>query len=172
MAVDIQYQISATANFIVSVIANYASKTNGSVAVVSNLFDLWNQSSQDSQKPMWYVCYAGETPWSSDSNISALTHRVSRSWIVRVKQGRGFASNRGDTLSNPVGNAGLFYNVVEHTRDLLRSMLGVSQDAGIDYEGIKPVRLGDQVIDCYDISFSVKADMPNILPQPDDSLTN
>ncbi len=116
---------------------------------------------------MLYVCYMGETPWSSNPNLSALTHRVSRDWCVRVKQGRGYAATRGDTLSKPVGNSGLFYDVVEHTRDLIRAMFGISEDNGVDYAGIKPVRLGDQVIDCYDIFFATKNDLPNILTTPD-----
>ena len=116
---------------------------------------------------MLYVCYMGETPWSSSSNIAALTHRVSRDWCVRIKQGRGYAANRGDTLSKPVGNSGLFYDVVEHTRDLIRAMQGISQDFGNDYAGIKPVRLGDQVIDCYDIFFSTKNDLCAIIQTPD-----
>ncbi len=161
------YQISAQANFIVETLYDYATSRAGSVVVAINVQDLWQQSFQSSQKTIWYVCYAGETPWSSNANISALTHRVSRDWIVRVKQGRGYTANRGDTLSQNVGNAGPFYNAVEHTRDLLRAMFGVSEDFGVDFQGIKPVRLGDMVIDCYDITFSTKNDLPLILTQPE-----
>jgi len=168
VSVDIQNQISAQANFIAGELLEYAQKSGGDCQVVSSPHELWMQSAQDSQRPMFYVCYMGETPWSSDSNISALTHRVSREWCVRVKQGRGFAANRGATLSKPVGNAGLFYNVVEHTRDLIRAMLGISEDYGNDYAGIKPVRLGDQIIDCFDVFFSTKNDLPTIVLTQDE----
>lgn len=163
-----QKQISAQANFIADTIEDSLG-TSGIAQVVHNLQDLWMQSSQSSQKTICFICYAGETPWSSNNNISALTHRVSRNWIVRVKQGRGFSQVRGDTLSKSVGNSGLFYDVVEHIRDLIRSMLGISEDNGNDYQGIKPVRLGNDVIDCYDILFSTKNDLCTILTTPEES---
>ena len=157
-----QSQISQQLAFIVETLQIYISETLfGAVEIASNVEYLWRQSAQDSQRPMLYVCYAGETPWSSNANISALTHRVSRDFIIRVKQGRGFASTRGDTVPQ-------FTVIVEKIRDTIRSMLGISEDAGIDYGGIKPVRLGDKIIDCYDISFSCKNDLPTILATPDE----
>ena len=111
---------------------------------------------------MVFVCFSGETPWTSNQNIGALTHRTSREFIVRVKQGRGLTPVRGSTAYS-------FIPIVEEVRDTIRSMLGISMDAGVDYSGTKYVRLGSQVIDCYDITFSCKADMPTIIATPDDS---
>jgi hypothetical protein len=128
---------------------------SGNVAVVSNLLDLWNQSQQNSQSPMAFVCYMGETPWSGGGNVAAITHRVRREWVIRVKQGRGYTSNRGKTVLQ-------FVDIVELVRDTIRAMFGVSEDYGVDFSGIKPVRLGDQVIDCYDVAFSTMNDLPPI----------
>ncbi len=154
--------ISAQLNIIVNVLQTWAVQYNATVIPVSNVQDLWSQSSQTSQKPTVYVCFSGETPWSSNANISALTHRTSREFIVRVKQGRGFTAVRGETVYS-------FVTIVEQVRDTIRSMLGISQDFGVDYAGTKYVRLGSQVIDAYDLTFSVKADCPQIIQTPDDS---
>lgn len=158
---DVQKQISAQLAFIADDLNVWAQANGGSAIVVSNLQDLWAQSSQSSQKPLIYVFYAGEDPWG-DFKTAAVTHRVKRNWVVRVKQGRGFTSPRGTTVLT-------FADSVEHIRDMIRAMLGISEDNGNDYAGIKPVRLGDQVIDCYDISFSTMNDLPTILETPDDN---
>lgn len=168
MAASAQFQISAQANFIAGELLAWAQTMGGDAQVVSNLKDLWMQASQSSQKPIIYVCYGGETAWSSNSNISALTHRVSRNWIVAVKRGRGFVAQRGSTLSNQIGNAVPFYDAVEHIRDLCRAMLGISQDMGNDFAAIKPMSMGAQVIDAYTIEFSVKSDLPTIVMTTDE----
>lgn len=154
--------IAAQLNIIVQVLQTWGVQYNATVIPCSNVQDMWSQSSQTSQKPTLYVCFTGETPWTSNQNIGALTHRTSREFIVRVKQGRGFTSVRGQTVAP-------FVTIVEQVRDTIRSMLGISMDAGVDYSGTKYVRLGGEVIDCYDITFSAKGDCPQIIAIPDDS---
>lgn len=133
---------------------------DGACVMVSNTREMWQLASNDSQKPIIYVCWGGEDPWSSNANISAVTHRVNRSWILGVKQGRGFKSNRGESLKG-------FIPFVEQVRDTMRSMLGISEDFGNDYSGIKPWSQGSLVIDGYLITFGTKNDLPNILLTPD-----
>lgn len=164
---DYENQISDIANFIAGELLTYAQSLAGDCQIVFNPQDLWMQSAQDSQRPMLYICWMGCTPWSSNANISAATHRVSNDWCVRVKQGRGFSAQRGSTLSKPVGNAGNFYNVVSMVANKCRAMLGITQDTIIDFKGIKPVKLGGQIIDCFDVEFSTKNDLPTIINQPD-----
>ena len=154
--------IAAQLGIIVQVLQTWGVQYNATVIPCSNVQDMWSQSSQTSQKPTLFVAFSGETPWSSNANISALTHRVNREWIVRVKQGRGFTSPRGTTVLE-------FVAIVEQVRDTLRTMLGISAQFAIDYHGTKYVRLGGQIIDCYDITFAVKTDLPQILQTPDDS---
>jgi hypothetical protein len=133
----------------------------GDCVMVSNLRDLWEQASQNTEQPLVYVCYNGESEWSSNLNISALTHRVKRSWIVAVKEGRGHDEDRGQSLAR-------FLPFVEQVRDTIRSMLGVSQDLGVDFHSIKPMSQGSQAMDCYAIEFSTQADLPPILTEPED----
>jgi hypothetical protein len=166
--VNVQTQISAQANFIADTLLEWAQANGGDCQVVHTKEDEWMQPSQSSQKPIIYVFCDGEDRWSSNDNISALTHRVSRNWIIRVKRGRGFTRIRGDTISKTVGNAIPFTDAVEHIRDMCRAMLGISEDAGNDYKGWKYVRLGTQVMDCADLFFSTKNDLPNIVMTPDE----
>ena len=169
--VNQQFQISAQANFIAGELDEWAQTMAGTAQVVWTVDELWAQSSQSSQKPIIYVCPSGETPWSSNSQISAATHRVDRDWTIRIKRGRGFTCVRGNTLTQTVGNTPPFTDVVEHVRDMCRAMLGITQATLIDYKGWKPVRLTGQTMGCVDIFFSCKCDLPTILSTPDDSTT-
>jgi hypothetical protein len=160
-AVNVQSQIMSQLEYISDTLDAWAQEYGGKCVIVSNLQDLWEQSSQSSQKPLLFLCWAGEEPLGDDLTRD-LTHRVKRSWIVRVKQGRGFYSVRGQSVLQ-------FSTAVETVRDKIRAMLGISEFYGNAYSGSKLVRLGDQVIDCYDISFSTYNDLPQILMSPDNS---
>ncbi|MDE2097602.1 MAG: hypothetical protein KGL39_10175 [Patescibacteria group bacterium] len=166
MPVDVLHQISAQANFIQSVLYDYASSNGGDCQVVSNMKDMWMQANQSSQKPTIYITWIGESPWSSNANISAVTHRVSRDWKVGIKRGRGFQPIRGTTLSKTTSVIP-FFDVVEDVRDLIRSELGISEDAGIDDVKVSEWQLGGLVMDGKLISFTTKNDLPTILNQPD-----
>ena len=151
---DSQHQISAQLEFIKDALVRYVQKNGGAAAITANVQDLWLQSSQNNQTPTIFVCYDGEDPWG-DFNTRANTHRVKRNFIVRVKKGRGWTADRGQTFLQ-------FSDVLEDVRDLLRSMLGITEDQAIDYSGMKPVRLGNTTIDCEDITFSTMNDLPTI----------
>lgn len=132
----------------------------GDCVMASNLRDMWEQASQNTEQPLVYVCYGGESAWSSNPNISAVTYRVSRNWIIGIKQGRGHDQDRGESLVR-------FLPFVEQVRDTIRSMMGISEDIGNDFASIKPWSQGSQVIDGYILEFSTKNDLPPILTTPD-----
>lgn len=159
--VDVRHQISAQANYIVSVLSTYATANGGQCQQVPTMRDMWMQAYQSSQKPMIYVTYTGEQPWSSSTMIAALTHRVTRHWVVGIKRGRGFQPVRGATLTTTTSVIP-FFDVVEDVRDLIRSTLGISEDNGIDDLKITEWQLGTQVMDGKLISFTTKNDLPNI----------
>lgn len=153
---DAKSQIIPQMEFIRSALLTLVNGVNGQCVMVSNLREMWEQASQDSQRPLVYVCYGGEVPWSSSGNLSAVTHRVSRSWIIGVKQGRGYNQERGQSLAE-------FLPFVEQVRDAMRAMLGISEDIGNDYASLKPWALGTQVVDGYLMEFTTKNDLPTIL---------
>lgn len=161
MPVSAKHQISAIATFIRDHLLLWAQDKAGTCVIVHSLTELWEQAAQSSQKPILYVCYAGETPWG-EYNTRALTGRVKRNWIVVLKFGRGLTVNRGDTLNKGSQNAAPFYDWVDEVRDQIRSMLGISEDYGIDFNGIEPMKLAGQLLDAYQISFSTQNDLPKI----------
>jgi len=90
-------------------------------------------------------------------------HREDRAWKIAVIRGRGFNANRGDSLSQQVGNAEPFLDSVEAVRDLFRSMPNISAEAPTpDYSGIIPMQLGSLVLD----GFIIEATTANDIPSP------
>ena len=164
------HQISAQANYIAQVLNDYAKDNGGQCQVVSNMRDMWNQASQNSQIPMIYVTWTGESPWSSSKNLAALTHRVSRDWTVGIKRGRGFTAVRGDTLSKTTSTIP-FFDVVEDVRDIIRSQLGISEDLGQDDIRAKEWQLGNVIMDGKLITFTTKNDLPPIQNTIDAEIT-
>lgn len=150
-------------------VLNGWSMANGYQAVfkiVSNLQDLWAQSLQNSQSPMGFVFFEGETARGSFAEL-APWHRVDREFVVRLKKGRGYLVERGDSVANDGSGEISFVSILEQVRDKIRCILSISEELpSIDYRGIKSVRLGDQVIDAYDIRFTTANDIPIILTQP------
>jgi hypothetical protein len=160
-------QISYQANIIANQLNVWAQARGGTAVVVSNLRDLWQQAAQSSQKPIIYVCYMGENPRGS-FQLASITHRVDRQWTVCIKRGRGFTAVRGDTLSTTT-SVDPFYDNAEEARDLIRVLLGISEEFPLDYKGMKPMQLGGQVIDAYLIEFSTANDLPEVVLTLSDS---
>ncbi len=161
MSLPAPIKISDQSNQIQVVLGTWATPRGGVASVVSNLREMWNQASQSSQKPRILICYNGESS-RGDFSVANRNHRVDREWQIAVTRGRGFSANRGDSLSETVGNAEPFYDSVETIRDMFRTMIGISEEIPIDYRDIKPMQLGDLVIDGYVIKATTANDIPGI----------
>jgi hypothetical protein len=171
MALLAPIAISEQARQIAAVLEPYATASGGFAGVVSNLQMLWAQASMDSEKPRLLICYNGENS-RGDFSVANRLHRVDRQWVVAVTRGRGWRSNRGASLYQTTGNADPFYDVVEEVRELLREMLGISEEFPIDFKRISPMSSGNKALDSYAIEFSTANDIPAILMRPDDRPTN
>lgn len=155
--------ISNQAGQIQAVLDGWAAPKGGSAQVASNLTDKWLQSYQSSQKPLILITYTGEQS-RGDFSVANRNHRVDRSWSVLIKRGRGFSANRGDSLNKTVGSIEPFYDSVEAIRELLRCMVGISEEIPIDYKSIRPIgQSGGEIIDSYVIEFSTANDIPAIM---------
>jgi hypothetical protein len=139
----------------------WASPLGGTAVAVPNLKELWNQASMSSQKPRLLICYMGEKIRGPFADAS-VAGRVDRQWTVAITRGRGFASMRGDTLKQQVGNVEAFADSVEACRDLIRNLEGVSQEWPMEYKSIKPMQLGNLVVDGYLIEFSTANDLDKL----------
>jgi hypothetical protein len=159
MANTYPIRISDQATILQSVLADWATQKGGSATVVSNLRDLWEQSTLQSQVPRILICFNGCRSRGAFSVANAL-HREDRDWIVAVTRGRGFNAVRGDSLNKPVQNAEPFYDSVETVRDIIRGIQNLSAEAPtVDYKGISPMQMGNLVVDGYQISFSTANDI-------------
>ena len=153
--------ISNQAGQIALVLQGYAQSAGGVADVVSNLRDLWFQASQSSQKPRILICYNGESA-RGDFSVANYNHRVDRQWIVAVTRGRGWLANRGDSLYKTTTQDPL-YDVVEEVRELLRCMIGISEEFPIDFKRISPMNSQNKALDAYAIEFSTANDIPEII---------
>jgi len=142
-------------------VQEWAEENGGTVLITSNLRDLWAKASQSSQKPCLLICFTGERA-RGPFGTAAVSHRVDRSWTVAVVRGRGFASTRGDTLTQSVGNVDPFYDALESVRDLLRNASELTAEDVVDYKSIRPMQLGTLIIDGYLIEFTTANDLAKV----------
>jgi hypothetical protein len=155
--------ISEEAALIEAALQPLVTSYGGTAAVVSNLRDLWNQSSMDSQVPRILVCYNGETARGTFSQVSPW-HRVDRNWTIAVTKGRGFYAARGAGLFDGTATEPPLYDVVETIREIIRGMQNISEETpGPDYRGIKPMQMGNIVVDGYTIEVTTANDIPSNL---------
>lgn len=164
MPLPVPPSISVQCQQIVDVLKPYATKSGGFADMASNLRDLWAQTSMASDRPRILVCYNGENI-RGDFSVAAFNHRVDRQWIVAVTRGRGWNANRGDSLYKTAGNADPFLDVVEEVRELIRTMIGISEEFPLDYKRISPMTSGNKALDSYAIEFSTANDIPAVLLQ-------
>ena len=159
--------ISEEANLLKDALDAWATLYGGEARVVSNLRDMWQQASTSSQTPNILICYNGEVSRGSFSQ-QAVWHRVDRQWLVAVTKGRGYYANRGDSLSDASATEMPLYDVIENVRDTIRGLLTISEETPtVDYKSIKPMQLGNLVVDGYQIEFSTANDIPsNLNTQP------
>jgi hypothetical protein len=141
------------------VLDDWADPRGGSAIPVSNMKELWNQAMMSSQKPRILICYMGEKT-RGPFGLAAIMGRLDQQWAVAVTRGRGFAATRGESLTKTVGNMDPFLLAVEQVRDLIRNINGVSMEQPVDYKAIKPMQMGQLVIDGYLIEFSTANDLP------------
>lgn len=167
MPLDAPIKISQQAKNLQAVLQQYAAQRGGMAVVASNLKELWEQASISNDQPRILICYDGEVARGDFASRSAL-NRVDRSWKVAVIRGRGFSSERGDSLIYGVVNAPPFYDVVEDVRDQIRSILNISEEFPVEFMAIRPLSQGTMILDAYTIEFTTANDIPAILiDEPD-----
>ena len=138
----------------------WAQNVGASVSWVANLRLFWEQAATRSDQPRVLFCYTGETARGPFSRAAA-THRVDRKFKCAVTRGRGYAANRGDTLTTTVGNADPFLDQVEYIRDYIRTIQNISVEYPLDYKNMVSFEFRrDLVMDGYIIEFSTAHDLP------------
>ena len=159
--------ISQIAVVLQDALETWAQPRGGIAVVASNVRDMWETAFKASDKPRIFIVYAGETIRGDFPEAAAL-HRVDREWQVAITRGRGFTTPRGKMLTDTVQNAEPFYDSVETVRDIIRSIIGISEETPVDFKSIEPMNMGNKIIDGYLINFSTANDLPGLSSTPPD----
>lgn len=165
--------ITEQAKDIAEGLAAWATAEKGKAFVASNIHDMWNQAFARSDGPRAIVAYNGETV-RGDFGIAAILGRVDRNWMVAVTRGQGAGKERGAQLTETIGNARPFYDLVEEARDIIRTF---ELDANfcerpIDFKGIRTMQMvNGQILDGYIIDFSVGTQLGRVAAQPSSAAT-
>lgn len=161
-------EIAAHAKRIVAHLAPYVeAKQGGKVFVASDMIHFWNIAQNSSQKLRVIVLFKGEIA-RGDFSIANVLNRVDRQWCVGITRGRGFSIERGDTLTDAVGNAPPLFEIYEDIRDIIRAMLDVSQETpAIDFKTSEMWEIPGYITDALLIHFSTANDIPAIVSVPE-----
>lgn len=178
MPLDAPITISQQAKNLQAVLNTWAVQHGGVAETASDLKNFWEQAGNNNDIPRILIVYNGENARGEFRTRSALD-RVDRKWQVGVFRGRGFSAQRGRSLTNTVVNAMPFYDVVEQIRDLIRSILDISEEFPVEFMGINPMSPNPPtlIMDAYVIEFVTANDIPNISygvsyePDPDPGIT-
>ena len=166
MSLSAPISITNQAQQIGAVLASWAEPLGGTVKVMANMRHLWEEIYLLTETPRVLVCFTGETARGSFNEANTL-HRVDRSWIVVVLRGHGFRnamSEPGPTIKEEQP----FYDCVESVRDLLRTIVVISEEFPIDYKTTRPLpgsgpsQQANVFLDAYAIEFSTANDIPAI----------
>lgn len=174
MPLDAPITISQQAKNLQAVLNTWAVQYGGVAETASDLKNFWEQAGNNNDLPRILIVYNGESARGEFRTRSALD-RVDRSWQVGVFRGRGFSAQRGRSLTNTVVNAMPFYDVVEQIRDLIRSILDISEEFPVEFISIRPMAPNPptMIMDAYVIEFVTANDIPKITyertyePDPD-----
>ncbi len=145
-------KISDQLNTIKTTLTQWASDNLVVVNIYSDLRHLWDAANQTSDKTILMLVYQGEQPMG-DPATSDVTSRVKRKFAALLQRGRGFNSQRGDSVVT-------FVDVLEGAREELRAVPGISAEPPVCFDGIRPFFLAPELpIDAYLIEFSVESDI-------------
>jgi hypothetical protein len=132
--VGVDMQATAIGQFLET---EYALQRGGKVLVMESMWHLWEEVLRAVDEPRILVVCTGETPRGSFAEQD-LWHRVDRQWTVAVVRGHGFRnlmvqSEDGD----PPKAIETLAKSIETVRDLVRTMLGISEEFPVNYRGWK-----------------------------------
>lgn len=159
--------IADQARFIRDALNPWAQQEGGKTFVASDLAHLWQMAQANSKSPRAILCYNGEDI-RGDFTVAAILGRVDRHWLLAVTRGRGFAAERGDALTETVGNNKPLYDLVDEARNLIRAMTldpNVTERP-VDFKAIRPMVFGDAIMDGYQIEFSIGTSLDQIAEVP------
>ena len=167
MGTPVTPSISLQLNWIKKVLSDWAVDQGGIAVIAKDIDHMWEIAYETSLVPRCIITYAGEDV-RGDFAIAAATSRVDRHFIVLVTRAGGFSADRGKSMSEQVGNARPFTDILEEARDLIRalefdaSVTEAQPTDPVDFKGIKPVTIDGYPIYAYTIEFSIGTQLATI----------
>ena len=162
--------ISEQANIIKTALDSWAAAEGGKAFIASDMQNFWEMCWLEATSPRVILCFDREE--SRGEFITAeWTGAVDRTFAVAVTRGKGMTPDRGENLTNPVGNARAFFDLYEEARDKCRSILNINMDDGRipNFKSSRRLQMGDLVADGWLFEFSTLQFLPRITDQPTDT---
>lgn len=160
--------ISAQAKAITEALNDWADAEGGKAFIAYDLRELWQVAQVGSTNPRVILCYNGEEV-RGEFGIAPALGRVDRQWVAAFTRSRGFNAERGDSLSATTGNARPFYDLVEEGRDIIRALMLETNttERPIDFRSVRPMQLGELIVDGFMVEFSIGTQLPQVLSEPE-----
>lgn len=160
MSLPAPISVADAANQIGRHLDEWAQAHGGYAKVLPNMRHLWEELQILAGTPKLLIVYGGDRTRGRQSLDR--DYRVYRRWSVAVIRGHGFRS----AMTEQAGDGAAFYNDVETVRDLVRVMLGISEEFPVDYIGCEPlpsIMKGD-VANAFGDGFQLRFETSNDIP--------
>ncbi len=89
--------------------------------------------------------------------------RVDRKFLLVVSRGRGLTLQPGDALTQGVAGGKPLYDLIEEAREMVRALRFDEAETIPNYLATRRLTLGDNLVDAYQIEFSIGTQLPEQL---------
>lgn len=167
MPLTVKVSVANAAQIIKAACGKWAAPKGASCKIIANVAHLWEELSVVKDKPRILVCFTGEEP-RGEVGMRGHLQRVDRQWQVVVIRGHGF-KNR---VAEAAGDADAFYTNLEEIREVVRTILNISEEFPVEYVGMEPLpNLGPNqganvFLDATSMRFTTANDLPRVTNQP------
>jgi len=167
MPLAAKVSVANAAQIIKAAIDIWCANKGASCKIIANVAHLWEELSTTVDKPRILVCFTGEES-RGEVGIRGHWQRVDRQWQIVVIRGHGFKNN----VAEAAGNADAFYTNLEQIREVVRTILNISEEFPVEYIGMEPLpNLGPNqsanvFLDATSMRFTTANDLPRVTNQP------
>lgn len=134
----------------------------GTVLIASDPLEAheWAYTNNSENVCKWVMVYKGDNI-CFDYPEAAIVSVSDFYFDCIISRNRSLTTNRGQSLTQPVGNAIPFYQLIDQTRDLIRCIEAPTLSWPLDYRGTTQYSPSKEwIYDGYVISYSIQNRMP------------
>lgn len=153
-------QIACLLTVFLTSLTEYMQSQSGKAIIASDELHAWEYSQNNENFPKAILLYQGDE-LRDDYPVAAINRISKISFSCIVSRNRGLTVDRGQSLTQTVGNARPLFEIVEEIRDIIRCQTSeLFIEMPVDYSGTSKWQTGAFISDAYSIQFSV----PQVLP--------